>query len=400
MAVVFWTKERLAEVKVLFSQAASVKDVLKSASEKFGKNITADSIRSALKRNGEDGTLELLVGTQEKGTKLTPIEKLPPDVNALISLLKKKRSRKRLVSLRDVCDALDVPPKKAEALINKAVTLGYTINVESGSLYINSESELQEEIPKIKVANGKTRHVKFAVISDTHAGSSAAMKEHVQDFVHTAYKKHGIRTILHGGDILTGNSVYRAQVAELDMWGCTRQCEAASEMLPELDGLKYYAILGNHDVNFIKIAGIDPGYILNHMRKDIIILGHLKATFVLDPVGILIELCHIKSSAHAKSYALEKHIAKIISKGHHPDMIFAGHRHTSGYWELNGIHAFMCPCFENENMFVKYFDFIPSIGGIIVDLEVDSYGKISSCTPTFKSYSVPKEIHTVVNGEQ
>lgn len=399
MPEVFWTKEKLDEVKEVFKQSSSVKNALESLSKKYSKLVTADSLRGAFRRNGENGTLELLVGVRTKGEKLISQEKPTPEVKDLIELLKNKRARKKLVSLRYICDKLDIPPKTAENLIGKAAELGYTIEVEAGSLYINSDSEIQDEIPKIKISKGKTRRVKFAVISDTHAGSSAALPTFVTDFVKYAYNEHGIKTILHGGDILTGNSVYRAQVAELDMWGCQNQCEQASEMLPQLDGLKYYGILGNHDVNFIKLAGVDPGYILHKERPDINIIGHLKASFVLDPVGILIELVHIKSSAHAKSYALEKHIAKVISKGHHPDMIFAGHRHTSGYWELNGIHSFMCPCFENENMFVKYFDFIPSIGGIIVDLEVDSEGSISSCAPIFKSYSVPKEAHTVVNGE-
>lgn len=400
MAVVFWTKEKLDEIKEIFKNSSSVTAALKTTSKKYGKLITADCLRSALRRHGETGALEMLVGVTTQGEKLIRNQEAPPDVNDLIDLLKKKRARKKLVNLRWICDKLNIPPKTAENLIGKATELGYTVAVESGSLYINSDSEIQDEIPKIKISKGKKRSVKFAVISDTHAGSSAALPNFVSDFVKYAYNDHGIKTILHAGDILTGNSVYHSQVAELDIWGCQRQCEQASEMLPELKGLKYYGILGNHDINFIKLAGVDPGYVLHKERPDINIIGHFKASFVLDPVGILIELIHIKSSAHARSYALEKHIAKVISKGHHPDMIFAGHRHTSGYWELNGIHSFMCPCFENENMFVKYFDFVPSIGGIIVDLDVDSNGTISSCAPTFKSYTVPKESHPVIYGER
>ena len=226
------------------------------------------------------------------------------------------------------------------------------------------------------------------MISDTHLGSSAALEEEVKHFINMAYDEYGIRTIFHGGDITTGNSVYRAQVSELDFWGCQQQCERVAEVFPERDGLTYYGILGNHDINFRKTAGIDMGYILHSLRKDIIILGELKSTFMLD--SLRVELLHIKSHAHAKSYALEKHIARTVSKGNHPDVILAGHRHVGAYFMSNGIHAFMLPCFEDSNLFVKYNDFVPSIGGIIIEFVFNEDGQVISCIPNFKIYN-PKQ---------
>lgn len=393
MSTTWWTKERINELKELFKTVSTVEDGLEKASRKYQKNITSDSFRSALRRNGEVGELENLVSPDSKN-------KIPkddiPDIDSFISLINRSKHKSTLVSFRKVCNKLDISPKKAETLIKKARELGYAVEVENDSLYIKKEKKVQDSIPKIKIKKDKSKRFKFGVISDTHAGSAAALPEVVKDFVNYAYKDHGVRLMLHGGDILTGNSVYRGQIAELDMWGCKQQCEGASEMLPQLDDLKYYAILGNHDVNFVKSAGVDPGYILNSMRPDIIILGSIKATFEIAPYGLMVELAHIKSSAHAKSYALEKHIAKNISKGTSVDMIFAGHRHTAGYWMLNDIHSFMCPCFENANFFVKYNDFVPSVGGIIVDVELNSEGRITKCVPEFRMYDVEKDTHIVI----
>jgi predicted phosphodiesterase len=242
----------------------------------------------------------------------------------------------------------------------------------------------------MNIPSGNTRILKFGIISDTHYGSKAATVDLINHFVNSAYNE-GVRRIIHGGDITTGNSVYKGQVSELSHWGCHAQCLEVCKNLPTKPDLKYFAILGNHDMNFVKEAGVDPGLILEDMRSDIKIFGHIKGRIILQPGDISIEVIHIKSNAHARSYALEKHLSKSIYKGSLPHMVLAGHLHRAGYFPMNGVHCFMLPCFEDENLFVKYHDFVPEVGGIIVTLELTEDNQIISCFPKFMFYNTRKD---------
>ena len=214
------------------------------------------------------------------------------------------------------------------------------------------------------------------------------MKEEIKHFVDTCYNDYGITTIFHGGDCLAGNKVYKGQAAELEDWSGQGQCEIFAETLPQHKDLQYVGILGNHDVDFIKSNGIDPAFIIGSLRKDITFIGNLKGKCILGDSDLELELVHIKSSAHARSYSLEKFIHQQASRDNHPDILMAGHRHINGFFEIQGIQAFLLPCFEAETLFALYSAYYPSIGGLIVTFVLDGDNKLLRCEPSFRRYNL------------
>jgi len=372
-----WTNEKLEAVKKIIGKHSTLKDALKDIDDTFG--FSYDAVKRAFARNGYSTPSRYLLQDS----------KAEVDNSQLDKLLAVIKHRKRL-TLRELCDRMDCGPNRLELLLKKARSLGYKFILDDDSFSLDKESEIDTSVANIAVPlpkRGKRRTIRLGIISDTHFGSKAALVEQVADFVNRAYDEYGVRDILHAGDITTGNSVYGDQIAELSHWGCQAQCEEAAKWLPCKKDLKYYAILGNHDINFIKKAGIDPGLVLHALRPDINIIGQLKKTLVLEDCGVSIELIHIKSTAHARSYALEKHVAKNVNKRSCPDIVLAGHLHTNGYWMLNGIHCLLLPCFEDANFFVKYFDFLPSTGGVILDIELNEDNQIIQIVPKFEMYN-------------
>ena len=382
-----WSKEKIETVINILKKSTSMDVALSLIRKKLKSKLSYDSLQGAMKRNGFEPPNFWL------GAKITLQEIVDAD-ELLIKFLKVIKKRKNPPTFREVCNKLDVSPSTVDELILSAKESGFQVDVTGECVSLDTSVPTQETVPMVLVETKKDNMVRIGVISDTHFGAKAALKKEVADFVNMAYDEFGIRTFLHCGDMLAGNTVYSGQAAELEAWGCDDQCQLLADHLPKRDGLRYIGILGNHDVNFIKSNGADPAKRIMQLRPDINVIGHIKAKLRLKEHNIEIELAHIKSAAHARSYSLEKHIYRTISKTNQPDLIFCGHRHINGYFEVQGIHSFLVPCFEDENIFVRYNDFRPCVGGLIVDIYLNEDKKIVRCDPKFFMYqSSEDEVH-------
>jgi predicted phosphodiesterase/AraC-like DNA-binding protein len=446
-AKTFWTKKTIAETKRILKKSTDLKKGMVDLSLHFNKPISEDSVRSALRRNGEPTFLSDLFDRSEAALKskesyeqqqrtekvvsilnkhmtfnaaMQEIEKKlkfsrtttrrllnkqfgskakPSDflkrtktdnptksvmMDRLAKIIKQAAKKKRKVTFRDICDELDMAPAKVEAVIEDAISFGYKISFKDDALLLNRALPIQKVTTKVTVPSPAKRRLRVGVVSDTHFGSDGALKDELKHFVDVAYDEYGVRTILHCGDILAGNRVYKGQEAEVTHWGCDAQVGDAVANLPKRKNLEWYGILGNHDASFIKLAGIDVGEKLADKRSDFNYIGALKEKIIIN--GIEIELAHLKSSAHARSYSLEKHVYRTYSKSNQPQALFCGHKHANGYFEVQRIHTFLVPCFEDPSLHLQYCDFQASIGGLIVDFVLDEYANIVRVEPSFHLY--------------
>lgn len=378
-----WTEAYINKAIDILKKHQTLLEALDEMKKKFDISVTHSGLSGAIKAKFGVTPKQFLATGKIHVTGNSEI------VSKLITLIKVKKNKN--LSFRELCDEFDLSPAKMDNILAEAKDLGYNIDLSDDGFFLNRDCEVQKVSQKVFAPNISANHFRIAVISDTHLGSDVALVDELQHFVNRAYDDFDVRTILHCGDLLAGEQVYKGQVAELNHWGCAKQCNALSAALPKRKDLQYFAILGNHDVSFTKIAGIDVGRILEASRPDLHCVGALSQRIILN--GVEIELAHIKSSAHARSYSLEKHIYRTLALNNHMQVAFCGHRHTNGYFEIQGVHTFLVPCFEDANMFVKYNDFNPSVGGIIVDFFVDDQNNITSISPRFLLY--PR--HTVEN---
>lgn len=294
------------------------------------------------------------------------------EAERLAALLK---ATKRPVSFARLCDVLDLSPSKVRLLVEDARAKGYTIGVAGDEIgWKEPEPEVDAVSNVLPATSGRTI---VGVISDTHFGSRYCLRKQIQDFIHLAYDA-GARIILHAGDIVDG--VYDHGRWELSHHGLEDQIQDALDTLPQLDGLRYIAITGNHDETFWKLTGYDTGRAINEAargagRSDIECVGARGA--MLRVAGAKVELWHPKKGgAYALSYHLQNKI-RDTGLGHKPDILLAGHWHTSVYLEQRGVHALACGTFQGGgSAFSKSLGGAPSIGGTLLSWETTEHGTL------------------------
>lgn len=295
------------------------------------------------------------------------------------------------VALEELCDRMDLSPKRARELIVEAQQLGFIVDIEGphvGHRPAVSNSDVRDV--RIDPAGGK---LVFAQITDLHFGSRYHLNAQLHDFVKRAYAR-GVRTILVTGDVLEG--CYRHAQWELTHHGFYDQASYCAEAMPKHDGLTYHFITGNHDQTFSDANGMSAGRALvevfnAHGRKDLVFHGDRGARIRLaareNERGLVVALWHpLKGPAYALSYKLQKYIEQ-LPVGRKPDVVFAGHWHQSVYFTTRGVHAFSGGCFQGG--FGPYGEALggsPSIGGWIVEYAQTATGTVRSFSPEWVAY--------------
>jgi len=163
----------------------------------------------------------------------------------------------------------------------------------------------------------------FGVVSDTHLGSRYQQLTHLKSF-YALCMERGIRVMLHCGDLVDGEKMYRGQEYEIFVHGADRQIEYAVENYPRFPRMKTWIISGNHDNSFLKSAGIDAVKHVSRRREDFIYLGADFATLKFK--RLLIALMHGTSGVpYARSYRIQKIVEQLASENK-PNMLFLGHK--------------------------------------------------------------------------
>lgn len=389
----FWTRARLNRAKKILNNSTTISSALMQMQNEFKAKITDDAVRRAFNRNGYQSKL----GEHLKNEYRIVKEELKDEkdqIEFVVKLIQKstKANKNKFITFKELCNILDSSPKKVEVILDKAKNLGYKLDVTGDIIYL--DKSVEKQVTKKQIVNiPKTKNnvITFACISDTHFGSKHCMKEELKHFVNLCYNEYGITTIFHSGDCLAGNKVYKGQPAELETWSCHEQCEIFAEHLPKYKNLRYTSILGNHDVDFIKSNGTDPAYIMSNMREDVNFIGTIKGRCILGKTGIEIELLHIKSSARTRSYGVEQHVFRSMAPSDFSEIVAVGHMHSQGYFEIQDSHVLMVPCWEGANIFTKYYDLHPSIGGVIVSLGLDESNNIVAFDPRFRKYDAGQD---------
>jgi len=250
------------------------------------------------------------------------------------------------LSLEDLCDKLDMSPGKARKLVEEAQRTGYTVEIHHDQITwrMPPPNETVIETGGIAPVVGKTFWA--GVISDTHLGSKYCMRAQLIDHVKWCYEM-GARDILHPGDVVDG--IYEHGIYEVSHSGLEAQTEDLYETLPQLPGLRYHCIGGNHDDTASDAVGIDAGqYIQNYFqsrgREDIRFYGRRSAFLRIG--GIVVHLWHPKGSCGlSPAHPLTKKINS-YPVGAKPHVLLVGHYHTTAYVEKRGVHAIACPTFQ------------------------------------------------------
>lgn len=295
-------------------------------------------------------------------------------------------TRKTSLAFSDLCDKLDVSPKRLKLLIEKAINLGLPIQIRQDQVGVRLP-EPREDVQDAHIAPTVGERQRVAVISDTHYGSKYCLRGAIKDFIKYAYEK-GCREVLHPGDILDGN--YRHGRFEMTHMGLTRQIHDLQKNLPRYPGLTYHAITGNHDFTFTEESGVNVGKSIEDAfvadgRNDFRSYGDRGAFISLR--GVLFYLWHPGGGlAYANSYKLQKRI-EAFTPAEKPAVLLTGHYHRFCYIQERSVHGILCPTFQGGgSAFGKMLGSTPAIGGLILEWDATETGTIRNFNLERRTY--------------
>lgn len=277
---------------------------------------------------------------------------------------------KRPISFEDLCNKIGKPPGETRKLIGKAIEMGISLRVGGNHVHLSPEEQVRTvQQSNILPTSGVRQMV--GVISDLHLGSKYCLREQLVDCINYFYSR-GIRHILCAGDLLDG--CYKHGVFELSHTGLEDQTLDLFQTLPNLPGLMYHCITGNHDHTFTELTGVNvgqfiTGYFSERGRRDIKFYGNCGA--FVEIMGAVIHLHHgMGGGSYAKSYKLQKQIEK-YGAGEKPHILLMGHYHQFCEVEERSVFGVMCPTFQaSGSAFSKRLGGHPAIGGLILEWDI------------------------------
>lgn len=398
-----WTEEQLKTAKKVLRKTSidDFQGALDEIGRQTGRDVTASALRSVFLREGLGPPTSYCRPSEEDQARAEEeadsVSPLPDSVSRMVAFTRGKRGP---IPFHELCDKLDMSPSRTKEIIQEAHARGINIRVEHDHVGIVTPAP-DERIRSVGVAPvvGERQHV--AVISDTHLGSKYCLREQLKEFVHYAYDQ-GVREILHPGDVVDG--CYRHGIWEVSHSGLDEQSRDLYETLPQLPGLNYRCITGNHDFTFTEQSGVNVGkYLSNYFkergRDDLHFYGDRGA--FLKVKGAVVHMWHPRSGvAYARSYAIQKHIEK-YSSGEKPNILLCGHWHVYCHVYERGVHGIACPTFQGGgSAFSKSLGGAPAIGGMILSWDLTEHGTLRSFIHEYRAYFEVEKRHEIEETEE
>ncbi len=385
-----WSKEDVEKYESILREASSVDEALRIIQKRFGVELSRHALRRALLSQSNASPADFVASRHQPPAPPPepPRKKLDPELQRLVDAVRRKS-----LTATELCDVLDLSPKRLSALIEKAQRAGYGVDVSHDHIGLNVTSAQQDEW-SLQPKNFKTGELqKIGIISDIHFGSRYCLREQVEQFVVNLHAM-GIQDIFCPGDLLEG--CYKHAHFELSAVAWDDQAEEALRHLPVLPGLKYHFIDGNHDYTWSDRNGYDSGKALvslarSYGREDLHYYG-ARGTLI-NYGGTRIELWHPKKNlGYALSYGLQNHI-RDTHPSRVPDLLFAGHWHRYVKFRQQNTWAFASGTFQHgDSPFGRSLGGDVAVGGLVVSWKKDSDGVIRHLNDEFHviDYEVPE----------
>lgn len=256
---------------------------------------------------------------------------------------------------------------------------GYDISIQEKNkeLYIYKKITYRKQ-KEIKDDLEDLENIKFGVIGDTHIGHKGQQLQLLNDFMVQAYDQ-GYREFYHCGDLTDGYYVPRRAEHQYECFirGYDEVKQYVVEMFPQLKGVKYHMISGNHDFTFYKEIGANIVEGICKERKDMEYLGMDQATVKLGKNNkVSIKLMHPdRGCTDVTSTRIQKSIEKLDTSDN-PKAVFQGHFHR--YYKMidRNMLGFMVPCFLAGSIFIDRAELPNQIGGILINMYVNKNGEV------------------------
>lgn len=311
----------------------------------------------------------------------------------MVNEVRSTRNNHWLIELEDptgtfpalVLGDADFADRVPELLLDEVIGVEGRLSDDGGMLFV--EHMTPPDVPRTHSPNTADRHVEAALISDVHVGSKEFMADAWADFadwLHTD-EAAGVEYLVIAGDMVEGVGVYPDQDDDLAIIDLFEQYERFSEELKAVPGdLEVIMIPGNHDA--VRLAEPQPA-----LDEDIAAcLDAHDPTIVANPATVTIESVEVllyhgasldtviaelpredvayETPHRAMAQLLRKrHLAPAFGSGIRmapeerdylvidsiPDVFHAGHVHTVGVGNYNGVRVLNSGCWQAQTDFQR-----------------------------------------------
>jgi len=379
-----WKDGELASAIETLRRHTRAIEAIREHNKKWRTGRTVNSLAHKLRAEGLGGLPDYLrIAAQRRDD--IPVE---DQVRQLVDIVRKAKA----LSAADLCNRLDVSPRRLAQLVTTAQAAGFRIQAPTGdhvALDLSTGPD-RNQVHRLPIEPVKDRLV-VAVASDIHFASRLHRRECLEDFVRIAAQDYGVRHVMVPGDVTAGINMYRGQLNEIEVATLEGQARHVIEGLPKVPGLAYHMIGGNHDEAFLKAAGAEVLKVVAGVRPDVRYYGfHSALVDVQAPDrkdAVKFELHHPdKAGAYAITYHAQKEIEQIPG-GMKPQILLMGHTHQSVWLpDYRGVSAFYCGTFEDQTLFLRRKHIAPHLGGWILSCGITKTGALKEMTATWVRY--------------
>lgn len=345
--------------------------------QEFGDEFTKEKLRSIYRKHTDANfvkskKISAVKSKERKSGKITLREQI-------VKRIKNK------CAIEYLFDTISHPDDDILAELSRMELDGYVIDKwnESGKGFVQINKNKFVTIAK-EVNLEVDKNISIAVVGDTHIGHVQSRTNELQAFIKYAYDK-GVRDVIHTGDWVEGHymSIRPTSIRELVAIGFDEQLELANKVTPRLEGLKYYAISGNHDASFDRNAFANPVKTLAKMRDDIVFLGHNFGRLKIND-NFDIAIVHPNDKGIGQNYGLKIH--QYIDKAKddkQANIVLMGHYHKHSHVRYKGVDGFVTPSFVGQSNFMKDRNLASVVGGMILHLSFNKENDLVSVIPEY-----------------
>ncbi|MDY6788837.1 MAG: metallophosphoesterase [Candidatus Nanohaloarchaea archaeon] len=295
----------------------------------------------------------------------------------------------------DFSEEYDWSRDKARSVVEELRATGRDISEKTVDQYGTKMYQIEDEVDDTWRWVNEDGHYNFAVISDTHLGSTGEQLDSLNDF-YDRLEDEDIDVVFHAGDISdgtvknNGRGVYRGHSNHLqpEAIGWDRLKNYVVENYPERDGIDTLFIEGNHDHQLFKNTGIRFGEQLDAERDDLHFLGDSYANIDLGEVDM--DLVHPSGGApYTLGYRAQTWLRDKPDE-QKADITVFGHLHQFLNAETEGSQVLYAGAWQGPTPFLERKGIKPKAGGWIVDMEVED-GDIRSWQTNRVMYPIEGE---------
>ena len=287
----------------------------------------------------------------------------------------------------DFADEYDVGKNTASTIIDRLQRDGFPVDYKVTDQYGTRLWYIDEDRDQVYSVDSGEGVYRFALISDTHLGSSV---EHLRE-LHRFYdrvQQQGIEHVYHAGDITDGWEVHKGHinVVKGEAAGWNRLLDYTVRNYPERDGVDTFFIEGNHDRKYHRRNGLHLGELIGRRRRDLHYCGDSQATFVLDEdADIDLELIHPSGGKpYTQGYRAQT-LYRERPPADRPTISGIGHLHGKMYAAAEDVEAFYTGCWKGLTTYGKRKGHDSEIGGWIIEIEIED-GELRRVSPDWIGY--------------